>query len=491
MKRKSSLILVLALILSTLFSINAYAEEYPNIYFDGETLRIENFDITLGEKLSEKIVEEKDGKVYSERYIYDNYSWTADYDTAFSLYLKSNGWTDTTDRNGSIYGGPTTLYRATYSKGNYQIQMDGSPYGDSFELNFFVSSSPDDTVKTTYEGYKYQPCGYGLWHTVENGVLTIGGNVGLTKYENENQVITVNLNGELYNYISTSKTPWYGEKITKIILENDVTDIGMGFGELPELTTIEIKGKLKKLQYTSLSGYPNLKEIHYVGTQGEWNNISQNISLPENIIIYFGDGTKIGKTDEEKESEGLLKQLRMTIGSTVGKLYGNDFVMDVAPQIINGRTMLPARYVTENLGGEIEWIGEHQIVAITKGSTTLLFRIGSDSATLLTTSDEYDDSLYDIVDEQAVQLNDIVANSEVINNNYSYDENMAFDYLDYKFITDDYYGYCETYSKEVQLDSAPVLISGRTFMPVRVIATFLGADVMWNGTTQTVMIEPK
>lgn len=372
-KRILSSVLALVLTLSTIFSVNVFAEQNYGTYSDRETLRMENFYPNL--KVYRKSVYEYNGKIVAEYYNYNTMSFgNSEYDVwrYCETYLINTGW----KRNKSNCLDTGVLRKEYYTKNNYTIDIQHSKSGNEIIFLF---------------------CSDEYWSAMRDDEDNVTSNVYDTIFGGEEVIID-----------------------------------GKNQPETPE-------------------------------------NVKPN----------------------ESDDETMLKQLRMTIGSTVGKLYGNDFVMDVAPQIINGRTMLPARYVTENLGGEIEWIGEHQIVAITKGSTTLLFRIGSDSATVLTTSDEYDDSLYDIVDSQAFQLNDIVANSEVINNNYSYDENMEFDYLDYKFITDDYYGYCETYSREVQLDSAPVLISGRTFMPVRVIATFLGADVMWNGTTQTVMIEPK
>ena len=38
--------------------------------------------------------------------------------------------------------------------------------------------------------------------------------------------------------------------------------------------------------------------------------------------------------------------------------------MDVAPQSINDRTMLPVRFVAENIGCQIAWIGSTQEVII-------------------------------------------------------------------------------------------------------------------------------
>ena len=48
------------------------------------------------------------------------------------------------------------------------------------------------------------------------------------------------------------------------------------------------------------------------------------------------------------------------------KVFGKTKSNDVAPIIENSRTMLPARFVAENLGAKVEWIEKDQKVIITK-----------------------------------------------------------------------------------------------------------------------------
>ena len=49
------------------------------------------------------------------------------------------------------------------------------------------------------------------------------------------------------------------------------------------------------------------------------------------------------------------KSVVLVIGSTIAKVNGADVQMDVAPEIVNGRTMLPARWVAEGLGYAVGW----------------------------------------------------------------------------------------------------------------------------------------
>jgi len=58
------------------------------------------------------------------------------------------------------------------------------------------------------------------------------------------------------------------------------------------------------------------------------------------------------------------KTVVLVIGSKTAKVNGADVAMDVAPEITNGRTMLPARYVAEGLGYSVGWNAALQQVVI-------------------------------------------------------------------------------------------------------------------------------
>jgi len=59
----------------------------------------------------------------------------------------------------------------------------------------------------------------------------------------------------------------------------------------------------------------------------------------------------------------------MPIGSKTCTVNGEPFQMDVAPYIENGRTMIPARYVSELFGQSIVWVPEGRIAAVTENKT--------------------------------------------------------------------------------------------------------------------------
>jgi len=51
-------------------------------------------------------------------------------------------------------------------------------------------------------------------------------------------------------------------------------------------------------------------------------------------------------------------------------INGNEIVCDVAPQMINNRTMVPARFVAEALGATVEWDENQNAVVITSAAQT-------------------------------------------------------------------------------------------------------------------------
>ena len=73
-------------------------------------------------------------------------------------------------------------------------------------------------------------------------------------------------------------------------------------------------------------------------------------------------------------------EIILTIGSRKISVFGREIQNDVAPKIVNDRTMLPIRIVAESLGGTVTWNGELQRVTIQKGADVILITIGADTA---------------------------------------------------------------------------------------------------------------
>jgi hypothetical protein len=82
-------------------------------------------------------------------------------------------------------------------------------------------------------------------------------------------------------------------------------------------------------------------------------------------------GANIEWFDTEKKvliSQG-DKSIELWIGKNQAKINGQSIAIDpdnaaVMPMIINGRTMMPLRFIAENLGCEVEWVGQNNQVII-------------------------------------------------------------------------------------------------------------------------------
>ena len=61
--------------------------------------------------------------------------------------------------------------------------------------------------------------------------------------------------------------------------------------------------------------------------------------------------------------EGMV--IVMSVNNKVTYVNGEVHVLDVAPQIIKGRTIVPVRFVSESIGAEVLWDDASKTVIIT------------------------------------------------------------------------------------------------------------------------------
>ncbi len=157
----------------------------------------------------------------------------------------------------------------------------------------------------------------------------------------------------------------------------------------------------------------------------EKNNGKYTFIMPASKVTVDAVFVKAEETSAAPEE---VKTIILTIGQKVANVFGELVINDVAPLIRNDRTMLPARFVAEALGGTVEWNDDLNKVTITKEDLTIEIFIGSASA---------------------------LVNGE-----------------------------------SVALDSPAFIENSRTYLPLRFIAENLGAAVTWDQTTQQVTITP-
>ena len=148
----------------------------------------------------------------------------------------------------------------------------------------------------------------------------------------------------------------------------------------------------------------------------------------KNLTTKFDFNTKITKslTLYAKWTEKAKMSIILTIGQKEATIDGKTVLNDVAPKIANDRTMLPIRFIAEALGAKVDWIEDSQTVKITAENIDISLVIGESFATV---------------------------NGE-----------------------------------KIVLDSPSFIENDRTYLPLRFVAENLGAEVQWDGATQTVTI---
>ncbi|MBQ8940350.1 MAG: hypothetical protein IJ062_00830 [Firmicutes bacterium] len=152
-----------------------------------------------------------------------------------------------------------------------------------------------------------------------------------------------------------------------------------------------------------------------------------------------GKNTKQNTVEEKTENEiisneavsnqvkEVQKNIVLAIDSPVAKINGIETKLGEAPVIINGRTMVPIRFVSENLGYSVDWDADEKKVTI---------------------------SLEDTVIELTQNSEKALVNGD-----------------------------------EKTIDSPAVNRNGSILVPLRFVAETLGADVEWNALDKTVTIK--
>ena len=83
--------------------------------------------------------------------------------------------------------------------------------------------------------------------------------------------------------------------------------------------------------------------------------------------VEWDDATK---TVTSKSDNG---NIEMTVGSDTIKINGADTMVDVPAKIVEGRTVVPVRVISEGLNCKVEWSQETQTVTITSADSLSLW----------------------------------------------------------------------------------------------------------------------
>jgi hypothetical protein len=122
----------------------------------------------------------------------------------------------------------------------------------------------------------------------------------------------------------------------------------------------------------------------------------------------------------------VTKVIVLTIGSDIVTVDAKATTVDAAPEIVDGRTFVPIRFIAETFGSTVTWLPETKGITITLGTTTIGLQIGNATA---------------------------VINGTII-----------------------------------ALDAAPYIKNSRTMVPLRVITESFGGNVAWDPINHIITI---
>jgi len=157
-----------------------------------------------------------------------------------------------------------------------------------------------------------------------------------------------------------------------------------------------------------------------------------NLKEGLNDIVLIAEDNA-GNTTREVYATKYINQtiLKFQINNPVMYINDKPVLLDVAPIIIENRTMLPIRWIVEPLGAKVDWNATEKKVTISLKTTIIELWIGKSIAKINGRNTPIDSN-----------------NSKVV----------------------------------------PIIKNNRTFIPLRFISESLGCDVQWDGITQTITI---
>lgn len=217
------------------------------------------------------------------------------------------------------------------------------------------------------------------------------------------------------------------EKVVKVVLDTIPPEVTVNALPSPLTSTkVKLSGRVEANAKVMVNDKPATVAYDY------WE-VELTLDYGENLVKIVASDA-VGNEKKIETTVVVFKKttVELQIGNPTPKVngvYGDP--LEAAPFIKDGRTMVPLRFIAETFGAQVEWIPETKGINISlnlkSAVHTIGLQVGNPTA---------------IVDGQVVTL-----------------------------------------------DVAPVIVNGRTFVPLRFVAEAFGAKVDWNSLYQVVSIE--
>lgn len=152
----------------------------------------------------------------------------------------------------------------------------------------------------------------------------------------------------------------YSEGLESVKIGDGVTTIeDEAFSDCPNLSSVEIGKSIDFIYSFAFNNCESLKDVYYSGSESDWDRVyigSNNESLTNANIHYLGSS----------------RQNAISV-----LLDGKRVEFDVPPQAIGGRTMVPIRAIFESMGASVIWDQNTSSVTSKKGGTTVVMKLNS------------------------------------------------------------------------------------------------------------------
>lgn len=221
------------------------------------------------------------------------------------------------------------------------------------------------------------------------------------------------------------------DSLTSVTIPDTFTSIVDGaFSSCDSLTSVTIPNSVTSIGLRAFFDCNKLTDVYFSGSQAEWEKISLdegNEPLQSATIHYNSTSPAPSTPNAPQQTPATPAAAPNSVSVTVN---GNAVQWPDATPFIdeNSRTMVPLRAVADAIGLDVSWDGNTKEASFARGDKTITFPIGSNTA-------------------------------------------RGSD------------------GTTVTMNTAAVVVSGRTYAPVRYLAEFFGYQVDWDGNTRTVIIK--
>lgn len=155
--------------------------------------------------------------------------------------------------------------------------------------------------------------------------------------------------------------------IKSIIVPDMVTKIGEeAFADCSYLHSVSIGKGVTEIATGAFSGCTKLATVNYSKSTSDWNAIT------------------IGANNESVKNAHLVTNSVQAVDDATIMVYlnGEKLSFDQPPVIINGRTLVPLRAIFEALGAKVMWDDATKTVTATRGYTIVSLEIGKNYITI-------------------------------------------------------------------------------------------------------------